>query len=202
MPVNSGDIVRVTLSYQQANSSLPQNVFFWEAQSFAGDDVDIVADWVNWAENLWGAAWEEFASAEVSIVHVGVDIVDFAGHVLSNIGAETINVPGTVSGDPVTAATSGYLLGYTTFPKTRGSKYVPGAAKDGTADNKFQSILLAALLEMLAVYLFGYEGSVTAVEYVPGVVRRLTETWAQFNNTGYVTDIPAYQRRRKPNVGS
>lgn len=202
MPISVNDIVRVTLSFQQANSSLPQMVFFWQSKSNAESDSEIVADWAHWAENVWGAAWEEFASAEVSIAHVGVDVVGLNGHVLSNIGAETLAVPGTVSGDPVTAATAGYLLGYTPFPKSRGSKYVVGAAKDGIADNKFQSVLLAALVEMLAVYLLEYAGIESGANYVPGVVRRVVEQWTDFNGTGYVTDIPAYQRRRKPNVGS
>lgn len=202
MSIEAGDILRVTLSYTQANSSLPQNVFLFKADSSASDDSEIVADWVDWATNYWHPAWKEFASVEVSIAHVGVDVLGLNGHVLANIGASSLALIGDVTGEPTVAAASGYLLAYTPFPKSRGSKYVPGPGKDGVADNKFGSLLLAALAEMLVIYLVEYTGTTTAVKYAPGIIRRLPELWAAFNETGYITDIPSYQRRRKPNVGS
>lgn len=202
MPVPSESIIRVTLSYQQANSSLPQTVFLFQNEDPIESDEDCVADFVDWVDTIWSPGWADFASSEVSIIHVGVDVLFPNGHVAYNVGASVLAIPGTVDGEPMTAATAGYLLGYTSKPKSRGSKYVPGAGKDGAADNKFQSVLLAALVQMLAAYLLEFVGAETAVGYLPGVLSRLTEEFVQFNGTGYVTDIPAYQRRRKPNVGS
>jgi hypothetical protein len=37
---------------------------------------------------------------------------------------------------------------------------------------------------------------------LPGVVSRVTQLFYEFTGSGYTTDIPAYQRRRKVNVGS
>jgi len=202
MSVPSESIIRVTLSYQQANSSLPQTVFIFQNEDPIESDEDCVSDFAAWAENVWAPGWADFASVDVSIIHVGVDLLLPNGHVAYNVGAEVLAIPGTVTGEPMTAATSGYLLGYTSLPKSRGSKYVPGAGKDGAADNKFQSVLLAALLQMLTAYLLGFAGETSATGYVPGILSRLIEEFVPFNGTGYVTDIPAYQRRRKPNVGS
>lgn len=202
MGIDTGDIVRVVLTYDQVNSSDAQNVFMFEAQSGENDDADILADWVYWAESVWGPDWVDFASQDVTLVQVDVDTLNVDGTVKANIGSATLAEQGSIAADPSGSANAGYILAATAVPKTRGSKYVPGPSELDTSDNLITGDALADLALLLLTLVSLYEGDTTGLQYLPGVLSRTLMRFEAFNETGYITDVPAYQRRRKRGVGS
>jgi hypothetical protein len=89
----------------------------------------------------------------------------------------------------------------TAFPRTKGRKYVPGIPEGQVVDGLIIAGQLVNLALLLAEYVGVIPAGVTAV-LTPGVISRVTETFRPFLAAGSITDIPAYQRRRKPNVGA
>jgi len=199
---SNGEILRVVLDYAVPGASQALNVFNYLIDDGNPPDEDVLADMLFFFSNDWADIWADLAQDTAQIVGLAVDVVDTAGHVVRNIGGETIALSGTVGGEIGVAAAGAYLLGYTQFPKSRGSKYVPGLGEGNLLDGVLTTETLGDLALLLIVYLSGVTGTSAGAAYVPGVVRRVQEEFASFRGGGYVTDVPAYQRRRKPNSGS
>ena len=202
MTVEDGDILRITLNYTMNNTSAVQNVFTWRLEGGPVDDEDVLSDVANWVLAEWADAWADFASAEANLTSVEVDVLLPTGHVDHNVGNVEIDVDGAVSGETVSSAFSGLFTAYTSLPKTRGSKYVPGASRDGVADNALGSVLLAALAALAEIAITDYVGSVSGERYNMGVLSRTLEQFVPFNGSFLTTDEPSYQRRRKRSRGA
>lgn len=202
MTVNTNDILRVTLEYTMANTSQVLNVFTMQFKGSSADDADVLSDVTAWVVSEWGDKWQDFASPEANLTAVEVDVLLPNGHVDHNVGNAEVDIDGLVSGETVSSAFSGLFTLYTAEPKTRGSKYVPGASRDGIADNAIQSVLLAVLAELATVAVTNWLGSVTSETYAMGVLSRPGEVFVPFNGSFLTTDEPAYQRRRKRSRGA
>lgn len=197
-----GEIVRVVVKYSQPNASETLNVFWFKITDNAPSDEQMVGDFEEWVLNEWGGPWADFAASDVSVERFDIDIINPDGTVDRNIGGTTVTLAGTVLGDVNSAADSGYIMAYTALPKSRGSKYVPGLADTDVVNNLISSEAFTDLLNLVAVFLAVYVGIESGAEYSPGVLRRAVDLFELFQDSGYVTDVPAYQRRRKLGVGS
>jgi hypothetical protein len=198
----NGEILRVVLEYIIPGASQVLNVFNWLIDDGAPSDEDVLADFADWAENVWGVNWADVAQDVAELDNVSIDVVDVQGHVLRNLGAQGIGLAGSVGGEIGVAAASGFLKADTAVPKTRGSKYVPGLGEGNLLDGVLTAETLADLLLLLADFFTVYVGTASSARYQPGVVSRTAEAFEPFVEAGYVTSIPGYQRRRKPNSGS
>lgn len=196
-----GDIIRTVVSYSSPGASEQQNVFWWVIEDEGIGNPALLAEIADWAENIWGIVWAEVASDLVTLIDVSVDIMNPDGTVRVNVGVEVINLPGDGASTVLAAATSGYLLAQTALPKSRGSKYVPGMSENSLDDGVWTLATVIVLLVLAGIY-------VTPITTVPGailragVLTRLTAVFNEFLVEASTTDVPAYQRRRKPNVGS
>lgn len=198
----NGELLRVVIEYLLPGASTALNVFNYLIDDGNPDDEDVLADFADWVENVWGTDWVDLAQDVASIVGVAIDVMELNGHVARNIGAATLAVPGGVGGEIGVAAASGYILANTEFPKSRGSKYIPGLGEGNLLDGVLTVESLGDLVLLLDEYLATVVGVTAGARYRPGVVRRLQEEFAPFILAGSVTNVPAYQRRRKPNSGS
>lgn len=198
----SGELVRLVLEYLVPGTSAVMNVFMWLIEEGSPTDEELLDDFANWAENVWGVNWADFATAVAEIDLIDVDILNADGTVARNIGSQLIGLVGGVGGETTVAAAAGYIKADTALPKTRGSKYVPGLGEGSIADGFVSVETLSDLSLLLANYFDTYVGSESGARYAPGVLSRTLVEFVPFNGSGYVTDVPAYQRRRKPNVGA
>lgn len=199
LPVNS--LIKLTLSYVYANASVANNVFIWSLGNLATEDVDVVDAIELWVTAFWGPAWQGIASSAAELVNGAVDVMNPDGTVAANLGIFPINLVGS-DGAPVTsAAVSGYLLAQTELPKARGSKYLPGVSEGAIGNGEFTPAAIADLSAALLAYLANIQ-VVGAGKLFPGILSRTLGAFVPFNATGSVESIPAYQRRRKPYVGS
>jgi len=203
MAVKEDDVLRVVLEYAIPASSQVLNVFYFIVVGNPPSDEAVLTDLLEWAQTVWGDAWADIASSQADITGMTVDVLDpVTGDVLENVGTPTIAVTGTVADQVNAAAVAGYIKGDTQFPKTRGSKYVPGIGEALTETGLFNSTAVTGLLALLDIYLTVYAGVESGVDFRPGVISRALAAWVAFQGGGSTTDVPAYQRRRKPNVGS
>lgn len=196
------EIMRVVLTYALPTASEVLNIFLFKLVDNPGSDEDTLDDFVDWTTNVWGPDWADLAASAASIIQVAVDVVNLDGTVARNIGSESLAIPGTVGGEIGVAAAAAYIKADTALPKTRGSKYIPGLGEGNIADGLLTVESLGDLALLIIDFFTVYLGAVSTARYEPGVVSRPTETWVPFEGNGYITDVPAYQRRRKPNVGS
>lgn len=198
---SEGDIIRLVIEYGLPAASAALNVLYFRLGGDASDG-DVLDDLDDWVTEVWGADWSAFGALTAAIIGMAVDVVDFEGHVLANIGSGTLNIPGTVDTDPTSAGDAAYMKADTAVPKTRGSKYLPGLAEDNVDAGILDATILGELAIMAIDYMAAFVGAFSSVLYQPGVPSRTLLTFNPFTGSGTFTDIIAYQRRRKLGVGS
>ena len=197
----SGETLRVVARYSGPNSSEILNVFHY-AYSGAGDtDSDVLDECETFFTDNWGDKWADFASHDITLDEIELDVVSDLGLVVRNIGSAPIGVMGTLVSDMSPTGVACLLTADTIFPKQRGRKFVPGLNELGVSD----SLLVAATIALLALLTLEYLRDITGLlagQLTPGVLSKTLENFVAFESSSAVTDVPAYQRRRKPNVGS
>lgn len=198
---NIGDNVRMTMHYAVPNASAVQNVFHWTLADANIGNTNLLADLLDWAENTWGDAWKALASSTVEIDSIDVSVVLDNGSLVYNVGSGVVGLAGAGGSDTGAAAVSAYMSVPTSHVGSRASKYVPGIDDTKVTDGALTTAAVTSLGALLDVYLddIALTGGATLQ---PGVVSRVGEFFYPFLSEGTYTDIPAYQRRRKPNVGS
>ena len=199
--MNVGEVLRLTLSYTYPNASEAMNVFYYELTGGNEDDSQVETDIVDWVVNTWVPVWEQIASAGVFLTTAALDIMNTDGTVARNLTTEPIGLAGQVPQHILPAANAYYLQAYTSMPKQRGSKYVPGIPETLVDDGKITAPTVVFMLGLLTAYLAPVAAG-TSGSLVPGILSKTLLQFVPFLISGVVTDIPAYQRRRKPNVGS
>jgi hypothetical protein len=198
---DTNDIIRVAIEYGLPAASQALSVLYFRILDSASDS-DVMDDINDWITGVWGLDWQAFGASTASIIGFTADVVDFEGHVLSNIGSDTLALAGTVVTDPTSAGDAAYMKADTDFPKTRGSKYLPGIAEDNVDAGILDATILGELAIMLVDYIAGFLGAYSLAAYQSGVPSRTLLQWCPFSGGGTFTDIIAYQRRRKLGVGS
>jgi len=198
--MDTGEILRITMNYIAPNSSAVQNVFHWLYGGSGDPDGDVMDAVADWTTDEWAAAWDNFAGSAVSLDTIEGKVVNPLGEVIRDLGVRLIDIPGSAGGEILGAAVSGYLTVPTAIPGHRGSKYVPGAGEALTTQGAFGTTAVTALLTLLGAYLNSIDvGGVG--DLVPGIPSRTLNQFVEFLTEGSTTNIPAYQRRRKPDVG-
>lgn len=196
-----GDIVRSVITYSTPGASEQQNVFWHIIEEMGIGNPALLVEIAKWVEESWGPIWAELAASSSQLVDVSVDIMNPDGTVKVNVGITLIGLDGDQASNATSAAVSGYLLAQTNLPKSRGSKYMPGVSEGAIDDGEFS---LGSVIIMLAAAIIYVTPVTTVVGAVlkAGVLTRLTGTFNEFLFEASTTNVPAYQRRRKPNVGS
>lgn len=201
MTVPVGGIIRATLYYTSANASTAQTVHYWDVVNAPQDEEDILTAIAVWVSDNWADEWASMASASSELTKIKVQEMNTDFTVKQNIGEEDIGQVGGAAGGADGAAMSAYIQMGTSLPKQIGRKYIPFPA-DAEADNGAFTAGTVADMAVLLAFALGYIDIATVASLRPGILSRTLNQFVPFNGTGSLTDIPAYQRRRKPNVGS
>jgi len=169
--MDTGEILRITMNYIAPNSSAVQNVFHWMYGGTGDPDGDVMDAVATWAADEWGAAWDNFSSIAVNLDTIEGKVVNPLGEVLRDLGVRLIDIDGSVAGEMLGAAVSGYITVPTAIPGHRGSKYIPGAAEGLTTNGSFGATAITALLTLLGAYLNSIDVGGTG-DLVPGIPSR------------------------------
>ncbi|GAH32611.1 unnamed protein product, partial [marine sediment metagenome] len=155
----------------------------------------------DWVDVEWDPIWSQTADSNVLLYLLEVDVLNADGTVLRNIGEEILADPGLLAGDVTPAATSGFFQMDTERAKSYGRKYTPGIAVSAVEEGILDATTLGHLLTLLIVATTDIDIGIAGI-LAAGVLSRVTSTFLEATGGGYATDVPAYQRRRKPAVGS
>lgn len=195
------EIARVVLSYTGLNASVAQTVHWYILTQQGEDDSDVLDRIEAWTTDDWAISWANQASDESQLTTMALDIVNTDGTVDRNIGDVVIARNGADSAEQVSAGVCGLLTAITGTPKVRGRKYIPFGNEGAIADGAWNVNGIAWLGNMAADYVVDL-GGMTGGILESGVLSRVLEQFVIFQPVGATDTIPAYQRRRKPNVGS
>lgn len=195
------EIIRAVLSYTHPAGSVAQNVFTWELQDEDTADGEILDGIDAWVDAEWADTWINIADSNVMLYLCEVDVLNANGTVKRNIGEEIYAHTGVNVGDVTGAAVSGFFQMDTARPKSFGRKYTPGVPEAAIDEGTIGAAFLAQLVALFLVTTTGIDIGIAGL-LAPGILSRVTEGFLEFTGAGYSTDVPAYQRRRKPGVGS
>lgn len=199
--ISEGEIIRVVLSYNGPGASVAQNVFYFECQDAAAEEQTALQDVSDWFVANWLAEWDGVAADTAEAFLIEMDILNGDGTVDRNIGDDDISVFGTQASDVLPAAVSGYMQADSERGGSLGRKYVPFVSENAPIDGLYGAGTTAFFADMLVDWITTITVDIAA-HFVPGILSRITESFQEFLGSGYTTNVPAYQRRRKPNVGS
>lgn len=199
--MNDDENLRVVCRYSAPNSSEMLCVHMFQYTGAGDTDADVLTACDTFFTAEWGPDWQAMASVDHSFDEIELDVLKDNGEVKRNIGSAAIGLAGLVAADMEPSGIAALLTADTSLPKQRGRKYVPGLADISIVDGLIAAATIANLVLLVIEYLDTITG-ILAGELTPGVLSRPLGDFKAFVSSGAVTDIPAYQRRRKPNVGS
>ncbi len=199
---SAGEIFRTTLFYSIPNSSVANTVHYHALEGGSLVDSTCKTSISGFFTTNWVPTWADLAP-EVSVCDYGqIDVLNNDGTVNRSLGTFVVDIEGGISlAEVMPAAVAAFLMAETALPKVRGRKYLPGLAEGTIADGIFNAGAITTLSALLVYYLASFSPG-TGLSFVPGVLSRSLEYFVAFNAAGLVNDVPAYQRRRKPGVGS
>lgn len=197
-----GDIIKTTLFHSVPNSGEALLVFHHVVETADMFNNNLKAAVIDWVENDWGPDWADLGALVAEINRVLIQKVNTAGEILLEIADETVDVPGNVATPCDAAGVAGFMHASTAQPKVRGRKFIPGIADEKLSNGKLTATALAELAILATHYIEDIPEPVGGGQLGPGVRSNSLSAFVPFSGSVVITDIPAYQRRRKPGVGS
>lgn len=200
MTVNIGDIIQLTLTYTQPSASIAQNVFHWVAGATSAPDSEVMDELEDWVNNDWGAQWAPVAGVPAVLDAGRVSIMNTNGTVDRVLGVLDFSIVGSGGSAIDVAAVSGFIRLFTNEPKQRGRKYVPFVSDANLISGLLSSGTMAQMALLLAEWI-AVLTTTGGLTLTPGLLSRTLLAFEPFISTAATTNVPAYQRRRKPGVG-
>ena len=201
MTIPVGGIIRSVISFAAPNASVAQLVFWHQLFTDVAAESDVLDDMSSSFQANFLTNWALMASDLAEAFLFEVDEMNVDGTVKNDLGADEISVFGDVAGELLPAGVAGYLQVDSEQNKAKGKKYVPFMTETQVDDGVWNATTLARLASAMVNYL-NPVGITGGGNMLPGVLSRPLVQFYLFTGSGYTTDTPAYQRRRKPNVGS
>jgi len=181
------------------------NVFHFQADFDAPqDDADVVTAINTWLNTSYGSIHDRLPSVQVPYDYK-IDVVAWVAyklHIVRNIGTFTwtLTTPPNGAGDYLPHGVAALLKFTTGAGKHYGRKFIGPLLEADVTAGSLTSGFISTLAALAALWLDQPDISVGNV-FIPGIVHNLSGTFLPFLD-GVVNAVAAYQRRRKPNVGS
>lgn len=202
MTVSTGDVLRVVASMLWTDGNVNQNVFNAKVSGGGGpwDDQDIVDDAEAWLDNLY-ANLTVHCSDEIDGNEVLVYKYDAVGDDWDEVGSQSwVWDPNNVL-DELPRGVAGLARLWTTDPDVQGKKYIPGLTEGGITEGLLSAGLVTDILAFAADWYLPFAGGTTGATWTPGIWSVVLKVLKEGVDHIATSTIPAYQRRRKRNVG-
>ena len=206
MTVQDGDILRVVVFIDAPDGVIMNNVFHYQLSDPGADspsDALILTALTNEMDAIY-ELWDDEMSTAYTVDRLECDrvewnAVDSIWEVVEYIGSSILNIPGLGISDATPHGCAANITFTTDDPKRRGRKFLPGIAEDGVDDSTFIAGVLTVLGNIAAEILT--DRIVTGQSYLVAGIPSNIGTWLPLI-VSVVNTISAYQRRRKPGVGT
>ncbi len=200
MSVGVGDILRITCTLSLGGTNLMQNVFYLQYKSgTAPTDAEIVLDCKNWLDVVYTQV-EDHIADDTGLNEVSVSqFIPGTPGTWDDIGSLAGTFVGLAIGEALPDGIALVVRAATGVAKTMARKFIGGFVESAVNAQAWETNVLAdALLYLIAWFEGPPDG---AREYTSGVFSTRDQDFVPFTEEGAVSDIPGYQRRRKPGVG-
>lgn len=202
MSISTGDILKVVASMLWTDGNVCQNVYNAKITGAGGpwDDADIVDDAEAWLDNMY-ANMTTNVSDELDGNEVLVYKYDVSGDDWDEVGSQSWSWNPSNANEEFPRAVSGLVRLWTEDPDVQGKKYIPGLVETGATSGLWDSGIITALLALAADWYTPFTGGTSGATWTPGVWSVVLKVIKAAVDHFATTTIPAYQRRRKRNVG-
>lgn len=202
MTIVTGDVLKVVAAMLWTDGNVVQNVFALKV-SGAGSpfaDQDILDDCEDWLDNMYlnlTASCSDDLDGNECIVYK----YDVPGADWDEVGSNAfVWDPTNVTGQ-LPRGVAGLVRLWTTDPDVQGKKYLPGFSEGSLTDGLFVGGLLTVMLAFAADWYLPFVGATSGATLTPGVWSVVQLAFLAAVDHVAASAIPAYQRRRKRNVG-
>ena len=202
MTVSTGDILRIVASFLWTDGNVNQNVYNAVVTGGGGpwDDQEIVDDAAAWLDNLY-ANVDSLMSDELDGNEVLVYKYDAVGDDWDEVGSDAWVLDGLEATDQLPRGVAALVRLWSTDPDVQGKKYIPGFCEGGLTDGLWGAGTITFLLALGADWYTPFVGGVSGATWTPGIWSVVGKVLKHGIDHIATSTIPAYQRRRKRNVG-
>jgi hypothetical protein len=202
MSVGDGEILRVVASLLWDDGGINQNVFncVVTGGSPPYDDQDIVDDMEDWLDDMYGNL-----TATITDNLDGNEVIvykyDHIDDDWDEVGSQAFTWNPTTVLEYLPRGVAGLVRLWTTDPDVQGRKYIGGLTEGAIVDGLLQAGTLTALLNFAADWYAPTVGAASGATITPGIWSVAGTVFKLAVDHVAASAIPAYQRRRKRNVG-
>ena len=202
MSVVTGDILRIVASILRDDGTINQNVFNAEVTGAGGpwDDTDIVDDAEAWLDNMYANLTTLF-SDDLAGNEVLVYKYDDVNDDWDEVGSQSWTWAPSDSTDHLPSGIAALVRCWTTDPDVQGKKYLAGMTDASVLSGNIGSGVLTSMLGFGADWITAFAGGTSAATWTPGIWSVAGLIFKAAVDHYAANGIPAYQRRRKLNVG-
>ncbi len=202
MSITDGEILRIVASFLWTDGNVAQNVF--NAVVTGGSppftDVDIVDDAEDWLDNMFANI-----TGNISQYMPGNEVIVYKYDAIDDdwdeVGSQSWGFTPTQNTDELPRGVAGLVRLWTTDPDVQGKKYIPGLCEVGVTNGLFSASTMTVLLALAADWYMPFVGAASGATFTPGIWSVVGTVFKAAVDHIAVSAIPAYQRRRKRNVG-
>lgn len=203
MSIPTGTDLRVVAQMNWDDGEINQNVFNAVISGGGGpfDEFDVLDDCEDWLDNMYanmtGATANEL-SGSATIVYK----YDTIGNDWDEVGTNPFTwtpAGGAATGLP--RGVAALVTAKSTDPDVDARKYLPGLQEGGLTSELWSAAIVVALAAFGADWVTPFVGAASGATFTPAVWSVLGALSRSLIDTIIVPTIPAYQRRRKNNVG-
>lgn len=201
MTIVDNTILKVVQAITLPDTVEAINIFYFVADFISDQaDQDVLDVMQAWVEDFYTPIDDYMADAAAMGLMQGYYATGLPVSWVK-IGEATPTVTFADTGSMLAHGVSALLRGYTTRGKTIGRKYIPTFTETGQADGAWVAAALTALAATAVKW--GTAGVIDVDNKLkPGVFSTTTEGLYEFTDEFVVPTFAAYQRRRRPGVGS
>lgn len=202
MTVVTGDILRIVASALWTDGNVVQNVYNAEVTGGSGpwDDTDIVDDAEAWLDNMYLNITANF-SDQLDGNEVIVYKWDAADQDWDEVGSQSWTWNPANAADEEPRGVAALVRLWTVDPDVQGKKYIAGMCEDNVSGGLIGSGTLTTLLALAADWYLPFTGGTSGASWTPGIWSVVGLVFKAAVDHLAASAIPAYQRRRKRNVG-
>ena len=202
MSVAADSILRVVASYLWTDGNINQNVFNAKLSGAGSpwDEQDILDDAEDWLDNML-ANLTTIMCDEIDGNEVIVYKYDAVGDDWDEVGSNAWSFNPSQASEQLPRGVAGLVRLWTEDPDVQGKKYIPGITEASLEEGLWVSALITALLAFAADWYAPFTGAASGATFTPGVWSVVGTLFQAAIDHVATSTIPAYQRRRKRNVG-
>jgi len=202
MTVVDTDVLRVVASMLWTDGEVAQNVFNCKVSGGAGPytDSDVTDDMEDWLDNMYANL-----TTSVSVTLDGNEVIvykyDVVGADWDEVQSQAWSWNPSSASEELPRGVAGLARLWSEDPDVQGKKYLPGLGESALTNGLFAGAVVTALLAFGADWYFPFVGATSGATFTPGIWSVAQTLFIAGVDHVAASAIPAYQRRRKNNVG-